>query len=307
MPVTYKRKAAFLSALVAVLAVIYVLILFLDRDVRRSDVFAWLDPDLIIMADRIEITGPEGIFTLNRRNAVWVLDAGHIEVPVRQSRVEDLFTLLSGRAVYPIRASSAEAAERLGLAERNAHRIRIHGGAGLPLLDLLVGVEDVLGREVYLRLSDRNQIHSGGGDFSFFTNLSPEAWFDLRLFPPFNADIVQQADIVLSGEEVFSLRRSGSGWIILGENVFIDAIRVETWLRSVIEAQGEGFALDAPEYAEGSITLRLGDGTTRTIMASPAYEQGIRLVTVGGSSLVYVLSDLSFNRIFRDKAHFVRD
>jgi hypothetical protein len=263
------------------------------------------------MADRIEITGPEGRIALNRRNAVWVFDAGHIELPVRQNRVEDLFALLSRRAVFPIRAASPDAVARLGLTEAAAHRIRVQSGPGLPLLDLLIGSEDVLGREVYLRMSGRSQIHSGEGDFTFFTNLSPAAWFDLRLFQPFNVDIVQQADIILPGAEAFSLRRSGTGWVIPGENVFAEALRVEAWLRSVIEAQGDDFAFDAPEYVEGSITLRLGDGSTRTVMVGPINEQGNRLVTasggVSGSSLVYSLSDWNFNRIFRERTHFVRN
>ena len=305
---TYKIKVAFLSALVVILALIYILILVFDRDYRRSDVFAWLDPGLIVMADRIEITGTAGRIALNRRNNNWFFDAGNIELPVRQSRVDDLFTLLSGRAVYPVRAASPAAIDRLGLAEGTAHRILVRGGAGLPLLDLLIGGEDVLGREVYLRMSGRNQIHSGEGDFTFFTNLSPIAWYDLRLFQPFNVEVVQQADLNLPGGEAFSLRRSGAGWVILGENVSIEPLRVEAWLRAVIEMQGDDFVFDAPpENIDGSITLRLGDGSTRVLEVGRIYEEERWLATVGGTSLVYSLSDWNFNRIFRDSAHFVRD
>ena len=305
---TYKRKVTFLSALVAVLALIYTLILIFDRERRRDYVFAWLDPGLTVMADRIEITGYGGFIALNRRNNIWVFDAGDMEFPVRQSRVEDLFALLSRRAVYPLRATSPEAAERLLLTEDAAHRIVVRGGIGLPLLDLLVGGGDVLGREVFLRMAGRNQIHSGEGDFTFFTSLMPTAWYDLRLFRPFNIDVVQQADIGLPDGEAFTLRRSGAGWVMQGnENVSLDALRVEAWLRSVIEVQGDDFAPNAPEYADGIIILRLGDGSTRVLEAGQISDEGEWLAVVSGSSLVYVLSDWNFDRIFPAISHFIRD
>ena len=304
----YKTKAAFLSVLVVVLAITYILILVFDRDKRRSDVFAWLDPGLVFMADRIEISGPAGRVALNRRNNVWFFDTGNMELPVRQNRVSDLFSLLTRRAIYPVRAASPAAIERLGLTEETAHRIRIRGGVGLPLLDLLIGTEDVLGREVYLRLSGRNQIHSGEGDFTFFTSLSPAAWYDLTLLQPFSIEMVQQADIVFPGEDAFSLRRSGAGWIMLGdESLLLDTIRVEAWLRLLIEAQGEDFVQETPESILGSINLRLGDGTTRFLELGRIYPQERWLITVAGSPFVYSLSDWSFNRIFREIAHFTRN
>jgi hypothetical protein len=156
-------------------------------------------------------------------------------------------------------------------------------------------------------MSGRNQIHSGEGDFTFFTNLSPLAWYDLRLFQPFNVEVVQQADIVRPDGEAFSLRRSGTGWIMLGENVFAEPLRVEAWLRAVIEAQGDDFVFDAPENIQGSITLRLGDGSTRTLEIGTVGEHGAWHLTVPGSPYVYSLSDWSFNRIFREKEHFLRD
>ena len=304
---TYKTKLTFLSALVAVLALTYVLILFFDRDIRRSDVFAWLDPASSAMATRLEITGPGGGIALNRRSGVWVFDAGDAELPVRQSKVEDLFALLSRRAVYPARAASLEAAQRLGLTEGTARRIRVWSGHGLLLLDLLVGSEDILGREVYLRMAGQNQIHSGEGDFISLTNLNPLAWFNLNLFQPFNIDVVQHAEVVQPGGDAFTLQRSGPGWIILGDDAALEPLRVEAWLRSVVEAQGEDFVFDAPLNAEGSITLRLGDGTTRFLEVGAADEHGNWLATVSGSSLVYFLPGRNFDRIFIERDHFFRN
>jgi len=304
--VTYKRKFAVLSALIGVLALAYILTLVFDREHRRSDNFAWLDSSLANMADRIEISGPQGNINLNRRNNIWVFETAFMELPVRQSRVEDLFAMLSRRAVYPVRATSPDAIERLGLMEGTAHRIRVRGGAGLPLLDLLIGGEDVLGREVYLRMSGRNQIHSGEDNFTSFTNTRPAFWYDLRLFQPFGIDMVQQAEITFPGEETFILRRSRAGWVMQGnESASIVTTRVEAWLRSVIEVHGEDFVPDAPESIEGSIILRLGDGTSRIIETGPPDEQGNRRFIISGSPYVYLFSDWGFNRIFRETSHFI--
>jgi hypothetical protein len=306
---TYKRKLISLSILVAVLALVFTLTLVLNPENRRSDAFAWLDSSLVVMADGIEISGPEGMTLLNRKNNAWVFNAGTRELPVKQSKVDDLFSMLSRKDVYPLRAVSSEAVERLGLGEENAARILIRGGAGLPLLNLLVGGEDVMGREVYLRLGGRNQIHSGEDQFSSFTNSKPVSWYDLRLFNnALGIDAIQQAEISLSGTDTYILRRGGGGWIIQGnESADLDPFRVVAWLRSIIEAEGEDFASGAMEATDGSITLRLGDGAIRTLQASPPDEQGNRSAIVSDSSLIYILADRTVNRLFRESSYFLKN
>ena len=305
---TYKRKLAVLSAIIVVLSAIYILSLVLDRDNRRSDAFAWLDSSLIVMADRIEITGQSGEVSLSRNNNVWVLSLGTRELPVRQSRVEDFFALLSRRDIYPLRAVTSEARERLRLTEERASRILVRGGAGLPLLDLLVGEQDVMGKEAYLRKSGGDQIYSGELLFSVFANSLPILWYDLRLFEDLSIDAVQQTDISLPDGEAYTLRRSGGGWILLeNESAPLEVTRVEAWIRSVIEAQGEEFPLVAPEDFEGTLTLWLGDGTSRTLQAGPPDAGMRRNAVVSSSPMVYTLPEHTFNRLFRESSYFVRD
>jgi hypothetical protein len=316
---THKRKPVelkliILSALVVVLALIYILTLVLNPENRRSDAFAWFDSSLIVMADGIEISGPLGAAILSRKNDAWIFNAGTRELPVKQSRVDDFFTLLSRKDIYPLRAVSSEAAQRLGLTGESAARILIRGGAGLPLLDLLVGGEDALGKEVYLKWYDRNQIYSGTDQFSSFTNAKPGSWYNLRLFDSgginaVNIDTIQQAEISFPGEDAYIFRRGGGTWIMQGnENAALDPLRVESWLRSVVEAEGEDFAsvaLEAEEI-EGSINIRLGDGTNRTLQIGPEDEQKNRNALVSDSSLVYIVTAQNFNRIFRGSSYFLK-
>ncbi len=146
---TYKKKAVVLSVIVAVLALIYILTFVFDPENRSSAAFAWLDPSLLVMADGIEISGTENRIVLRRRNNVWFVADGTGEFPAKQDRVADLFALLTRKGNYPVRASSSEGIERLGLKEESASRITVRGGVGLPLLDLLIGSANALGTEVY--------------------------------------------------------------------------------------------------------------------------------------------------------------
>ena len=320
MAMTYKKKAAVLSAFVVVLAAVYILSLVFDPGNKRDHAFAWLEPSLLVMADGIEIYGPEGRSVLKRKNDIWffqaegsdyhpagrlAFDQPALEFPVKQERVGDLFALLGRREVYPVRASSSEGIQRLGLTEDSASRIIVRGGAGLPLLDLLVGSADALGREIFLRRTGWNKIYSAEDHFSFFTGAKPRSWYDLRMFPQFAADSVQQAEIIYPNREAYILRRSGGRWIIPGsENAPVDTIRVEAWLRMVLEAEGDDFGFGVPEEAEGSITFWFGDGSTQVLRLGFADEQNNRRAVISGSSFVYVLTERKFNNLFRESSYF---
>ena len=341
----YKQKAVFLASLAVVLSVIYVLTFIFDPGSERSSSFAWLPASLLDLADRIEISGPGGTSVLSRKNNIWVFTAGtgednrslispefSGEYPVKQAKVNDLLAVLSRKDTYPLRAGTAAAREKLGLGEGSSSRIIVRGGAGLPLLDLYLGISDALGREVYLKRAGKNEIYSGEDRFTVYTDSKPQSWYDLRLFPDsVNIQEVQQAEVTRleidetgSQRESFVLRRSGGGWIIPGnENTLLESTLVDAWLRSVLEAEGEDFSFFFPAPANGSIVLWLGDGSTRVIETcnysvvpagaaadnhgSPEEDGQKRLAArVSGSDLVYVLSERTANRLFRDGSYFYK-
>jgi len=307
MALTYKKKVTFLSALVAVLALLYILTLVFDPENRGGAAFALLDPSLLVMADGLEISGLEGRTVLKRRNDVWFISGGTGDFPANQDRVADLFDILSRKENYPVRASSSEGLERLALTEESASRIVVRGGAGLPLLDLLIGGADALGREVYLRRAPWNQIYSAEDSFSFFINLKANSWYDLRLFTEASVDSIQQVEVSLP-DESYILRRSGRGWIIPGkENAALDANRVEAFLKRLLEVEADNFAVSAPETIEGRITIQFGNGTTSSLEAGPLTEQNDRHATVSGSSYLYVLSGRTFNNLFRSSSFYFSD
>ena len=329
---TFRKKAMILSALLALLVLANLLTFVFDPGKPRSSSFAWLDPSLVQAADHIELYGRDSInnkgdsgdpVVLIRRNNRWLFRGDGIELPVKQSRVEDLLSALSRKAVYPGRAASREASAALALDEGRSSRILVRGGAGLPLLDLLVGTADALGREVYLRKAGRSEIHSGEDLFTVYTESKPVSWYDLKLFSgggaqdksgAVTAENVQQIELNffeagLSGEGAekrsYMLRRQRNGWIMPGnESALIDSQRVDAWLRAVLEAEAEDFSREAPGAPWQSITLRLGDGSTRVIQAGAPDEMKSRNAILSGSNLVYVLTERTLSRLFREASYF---
>jgi hypothetical protein len=330
---SYKKKLYTLSCLAGLLALVYGATFIFDsqRLSSRSAFFAWVDAKTLPQVDRIELGGPGGEVNLSRKNNVWAVTRDGNEFPAKEERVEDLLKLLSRREPYPVRASSPSAHEKLGLQEGAASRITLlggpspQGGTRPPLLDLLVGNTDFTGAEVYLRKNGQDQVRSGTVSIDSYLKSAPNSWLNLRLFAASagetrlgtmipGPDTVQRINVTLPAEEesaapgtTWTLSRSPEGWIMEGGGE-IESSRVESWLSSLISAEAEDYnsqlqVADA-DFNQGRISLELGDGSQRNIRIGPQDEQNRRNAVVSGSSLVYILSSWTLERLFRDAAYF---
>jgi hypothetical protein len=317
-----------LGGLVLTLALIYGATWIFDseRSYERNASFVWIDRDLLFQADGIQISGLQGSTELKRKKGLWVIEEGGRDYPARQLRVEDFLNILSRRDVYPVRASSAGAAERLGVGEGSASRIIIRGGAGLPLLDLLLGRGDATGREIYLRLAGRNEVRSGEDRFTQYLDSPRNSWYDLRLFPDSSRpgiNTVQRVRVsAFNGKGAYNLSRNNAGWNFegeteTGEEIAVDTQKAESWLRAILDAEAEAFSSavqgNAPGGAEadgGRLSLELGDGSVRTLLLGPPDEEGRRdahLTPVQPDSLAYSLAAWTVTRLFREPEYFKRD
>jgi hypothetical protein len=314
-----KRKALVLGGLVLILTLVYGAAWIFDseRTYRRNAAFAWIDGDLLFQADGIQISGLQGSTELKRKRGLWVIEEAGRDYPVKQLRVEDFLSSLSRRGVYPVRASSAGAAERLGVGEGSASRIVIRGGAGLPLLDLLLGKGDATGREIYLRQAGRNEVRSGEDRFTQYLDSPRASWYDLRLFPDSSKpgiNTVQRVRVsAFDGKSAYNISRNNAAWSFEGdEEITVDTQKAESWIRAILDAEGEDFA-PSPGEAEpggGRITLELGDGSVRTLLVGPPDEEGrcaALLTPVAPESLAYSLAAWTVTRLFRAPEYFRKD
>jgi hypothetical protein len=84
----------------------------------------------------------------------------------------------------------------------------------------------------------------------------------------------------------------------------LDANRVEAFLKRLLETEADSYAVSAPETIEGRIAIQFGNGSIRLLEAGPLTEENGRNATVSGSSYFYVLSERTFNNLFRISSYY---
>ncbi|MDR1904470.1 MAG: hypothetical protein LBQ88_19565 [Treponema sp.] len=332
----YKKKVTVLSVLLILLSLVYTVSIFFDpqRIDERNALYAWLDARLVPQADRIEITRSGEEIILLCRNGVWFAAEDGREFPARQYRIDDLLRILSTEASYPVRARDASSFERLSLTAETASRIVIRGGAGVyPLLDLLIGRGDAAGVGINLRKNDQNEVRSGEDKITAYILGPRTSWYNLRLFPDtennaLNAGSVQRisvyapggasssggeaetgAEAAVNAALVLARDKNAGGWVLDRDSgIALDNPRVESYIRSVLEAEGENFNTELtpadPVFNEARIELELDDGSIRTIRVGAENEQGMRNAVVSGADYVYIIAGWTAERIFRDAEYF---
>jgi len=323
----YKNKVIILGASAVFLALVYLVTLFFDpgRTNARNERFTWLPPGAREEADKIEIFNGDEKTELVLRNGKWfaLLDAigGPQEVPVKQGRIDDIFRLLGTRGAFPRRGSSAASHEALNLTINTSTgggaRLIIRGGAGLPILDLLIGREDASGKEVFLRKNGENESRSGDRLIGSYVRADKSSWYDLKLFDEVSIEQVQRVRVAFSGysgpeDETpligyidYNIVRSAENWIIEGNSMPLDKDKTETWIRGILEAQGDNFLPPQNSFtALARITAELGDGSTLGLQIGEAVEDGKAPAITGNKPYVYTLPRWTVTRLLRERGYF---
>lgn len=322
----YKRKLIILLSLAGVLLLANILAALVNSGwaSSRSSAFSWIDPRSEGRIDGIEIRGAAEEVSLRRLNNLWYVHNEGRDYPAKQERVEDFLTLFTRKQDWPLRSSSSSSHTRLGVGEAEAGRITLKGGAGLPLLDLLTGGADATGREIYLRKAGEDAVRSGEDGFSSYLSGSLASWYNLRLFPAAEKGGPRPQDVqrvtlefppapedeagdggvqAASGPLVFT--RNENDWNMSGADAAPERTRVESWLRDILDTEGENFAGEhGGPYDSGRVSLELGNGSVLVIDFSPRDDSGKRNAAVTGSNEVYILADWAVSRIFREAAYF---
>ena len=310
----YKKKLSVLSGIIAALALIYILTIIFDPERRgaRSAAYSWLDPAETGKISGITIAGEDEAINLARNGGKWFVSRDGKDYPAKTARVEDFIAALAKRAPYPLRSSNASSHERLSLTDDQAVRVTVAAGAGLPLLNLLIGQSDLTGQNVYLRKQGQNEVRSGEDIFSVYTRSGVTAWYNLRLFPEseggkFDASHVQRLTVYPPGDngvethpQIFT--RKGKEWTFNFELVHPDIKRVDNYVRDIINTSGDDFVTSvAPSdsmFNNSRIVLELGNGSVYTIRLGPPDENDKCYAAVSGSDWVYSIPGWVTQRLF---------
>jgi len=309
----YRKKVAALSCAIAALALVYAAAIVFDpaRRGERADVYAWLDSRDAHAIGGITIVLPEGlgVVALRRSGSDWFVLRDGESYPARRARVNDFVAELSRRAPYPVRATSSAAHARLSLTEDEAARVVVSGAVGPPLLDLLVGQNDLSGRNVYMRRAGRNEVRSGEDRLSAFLWAGRDSWYNLMLFPENEEGAPGVSEVMRltvrppadgDGAAVpMVFTRAARNWetdFALGA---VNSMRVDSYVRDILLGAGEGFADGADAvFADSSIVLEFADGGSATISFAAPDEDGRRLALVSGSGAVLSVSGWMHQRLF---------
>ena len=311
----YKKKLIVLLSIIAALTLIYTASLVFDpeRTAARSSSYVWLDSRLVARVDRIVLSSDGESRELVKKNNEWFVLHNGNEYPARQARIEDFLALFTQRVLSPVRYSNAASHAQLGLDAETASRITI-SGENSALLDILIGLEDNTGKEVYIRRAGQNEVRSGEYLITVYLRGKAGSWYDLKLFPEsedgrFTVDDIQRLLVYEEGPPLI-FTRSNWEWTVSGAEVANpDSSVIESYIRMVLITEADDFSevsIDSPELNHSRIVLELGNGSVRTIRLSEADDTGRRLAHVSGSRYVYSLPTWSVQRLFRNVSDFER-
>jgi hypothetical protein len=323
---SFQRKALIYSGIFGLLALLFVATMVFDpqRMASQSALRAWISPSVVATLSKIEITPPKDSKTgepvvLVKKDTLWFDQKDGRSYPVKQARVQDLLSALSKQAEYPVRATTDQAYAKLGVDGDHSNRITLYGpNQNTPVLDLLIGNRDAVERAVYMRNTASKEVRSGLDRFSSYGSDTNRSWYDLRLFPStgkgaLTSNQVQRIHVVLNGDilkkdDYILSRDDKAQWIITSDrSKKLDAQKVESLVKSILEAEGEDFLSPQQESSLGTgavLTLELGDGSSRTLTIGEALPDSKRKATLSGSPFGYVLAGWAVNQIVKKRDYF---
>jgi hypothetical protein len=312
----YKKRLIYLLSLIGALALVYLASFVFDPELAgtRNASYVWLDSKLAGRTARIVIgwedDGADGdTVELVKKSGQWFVLRNNTEYPARQLRIEDFTGIFTSRKAWPVRSSSVSSHEKLGVGANSAARITLYG-ENSTLLDILLGSEDVTGREIYLRKYGQNEVRSGENLFASYITGSASAWYNLKLIPESEdgkvaVDSVQRLSVYSpQGAQVFS--RKNRMWTVSGlELADPDQPSIDSYVKAVLNLEGDDFsdsiASSDPQFSYGSLVLELGNGGVKTIRITDADESGRRFARVDGLDYVYSLAPWAAQRLFKNE------
>jgi hypothetical protein len=311
----YKRRLTYILSIIGALAVIYLASFIFDPELAgtRNASYVWLDSKFTGRIAKIVINGEEDSSNIEivKKNGKWFVLRNGAEYPARQLRIEDFIGIFTSRKAWPVRSTSASSHERLGVDDNSAKRITFYG-ENSTLLDILLGSEDVTGREIYIRKNGQNEVRSGENLLASYISGSVTGWYNLKLIPESEdgkvaVDSVQRLSVYgKQSTQVFS--KKNRTWTVSGIQIANpDQASIDSYIREILNLEGDDFVplvTEDPSHYENSFVLELGNGSVKTIRVTNADESGRRTAFIEGFDYGYSLAPWAAQRLFRNERDF---
>ncbi|MCL2808764.1 MAG: hypothetical protein FWD24_01720 [Treponema sp.] len=313
---TYKNRLICLLSLIGVLLLAYIgsFIFNYDWSNERSASYVWLDSKAAERTTKISVSSFGQEFEITKRNSNWFIMYDGVEYPARQSRIDDFLRIFTTRSPWPVRASSSSSHEPLGLGD-GACRVTVFGDYSV-ILDLLIGDDDIMGRESFFRKAGQNEVRSGDVSIRAYLSGLITSWYNLRIIPESDGGFADVNNVqrltVINGDDpdvVQRFTRANRRWDISGISVTSpDTSSIESYIDFILNAEGEDF-LD-PALAEdisfdySRIVIEFGNGNIITIRISDFDEVHKRYARVSNSNHTFVIPLWVSFRLFRDADFF---
>jgi len=313
---TYKNRLICLLSLIGVLALFYAgsFIINAETGNKRDSSVLWLDSRLAGTADRIAISTDVQNFELVKKADQWFVSHNGNEYPARRLRVEDFISIFTKRASWPVRATAASSHERFGLDTDTAGRLTVFVENSI-LLDLLIGYEDGMGQEVYVRRYAQSEVRSGDRLINTYLTSPVSSWYNLRLIPESEDGKVSVANVqrlsVFNGNTTQIFSRRNRSWTVSGVNIENpEQNSIENYIGIILNTEGDNFdsgvSFDNPDLGRNRITVELDDGRVIIIRISESDELGRRYANVFGRDYIYSIPSWVSARLFREPSSFER-
>ena len=313
----YKKRFYFLIALIAGLALLYTGSLVFNSDfAAKRSFFIWLDAKTAGQTTKIVIHSQTGGIELSKQNNLWFILHDEKVFPARQIRIQDFLDSVTARAAWPVRSSSASSHERFGLDNASASRVTLYADNAV-ILDLLLGNDDYLRNETYLRKHGQNEVRSGDSVIKSYISSPASSWYNLRLVSGADGEqvdissvqrvTINQSDESAGSAQIFT--RRNRSWFITGfELANPDIPAIESYIRVILNTEADGFS-DTVSWEDqrldyNRIVLELGYGRVITIRLSQGDENGRVFAHASGSDYVYSIPSWSAQRLFMPAESF---
>lgn len=312
----YEKKVIVLSSVLGALLLIWVcgLVFSPERVAARSESAKLIAGKASDVAS-ISIKGSDGAtIELQKSGSSWILADGSVKLPVQAQRAQSFLDDLGAISRLRVVARSKDSWAGFDLDEAKAKKATLKDASGKTLADLYFGSYGPTGSDIYLRKAGSDLSYVAESGIASYFSSGRASWLDLKLLGSLKESDVQsfslKSGIVLEkGKSAialdYSIRRDGQGWKS-GSGGGLDAEAVSSLLRGILALQGEDYVPapppDAFKKVQASISLQLGNGSSKVIDIGMSAGEDRFYGAVAGSGLTLQVSTYSLRSVLKSLA-----